>query len=144
MVAVTLEPPADRLEVVEDLLSTAGLPTDDLRSTPATFYLAMADGEPVAVGGLERHGEVALLRSVAVAPEHRGEGIGTAVCDALAERARSEGVRRLYLLMTTAADFFRARGYERVEREAAPSTIRETAEFGSLCPDDATVMCRSL
>lgn len=142
---VDLQPAApDRLTDVERLLESAGLPTDDVRSNPGCFHVAVDDGTPVAVGGLERHGDDALLRSVAVAEHRRGEGIGTAVCDALAERARAEGVARLYLLTTTAAEFFAARGHERIDRETAPSAIRETAEFRSLCPDDATAMRRSL
>ncbi len=89
-------------------------------------------------------GSDALLRSVVVEPGSRGEGVGTAVCDALAERAASEGVERLYLLTTSAEGFFGDRGYEAVERDAVPRRVRETTQFDSLCPASATAMCRVL
>ena len=127
------------LDRVETLLDDNGLPTD-VRGGPPRFFVARCDGALVGVGGLECHGPDGLLRSVVVPEPHRGERYGTALCDALEARARADGVRTLYLLTTTAAGFFRARGYETVPREAAPASIRNTSEFADLCPDSATCM----
>jgi mannose-6-phosphate isomerase-like protein (cupin superfamily) len=57
--------------------------------------------------------------------------------------ARNLGVRRLYLLTTTAEAYFAKRGFERCAREAAPAAIRQTREFRSLCPDTAACMVRT-
>lgn len=142
---ITLEPaaPSD-LDRVEALLAANDLPSEDVGSGPATFFLASADGEFVGVGGLEQYGDAGLLRSVVVADDARGEGHGTALCAALESRAREAGVAELYLLTTTAAGFFRQCGYEAVDRSAAPEVIQETAEFRELCPDTATCMTRDL
>jgi len=128
-----------RLDDVERLLAANDLPAEDVRSGPGQFYVATAAGDVVGVGGLELYGDAGLLRSVAVRETEQGSGIGTAVCEALEERARDEGAETLYLLTTSAADFFADRGYGEVERSEAPPPIRETTQFEDLCP--ATAVC---
>jgi amino-acid N-acetyltransferase len=44
----------------------------------------------------------------------------------------------------TAAAFFAGVGYERVERDAVPDAVRDSAEFSELCPSSAGVMRRQL
>lgn len=131
---------ADDLDLVERLLESNDLPTSDVRDAAPEFVVGRLDDEPVGVGGIEAYGHVGLLRSIVVAEAHRGRGYGAALCDALEARARADGVSTLYLLTTTAAGFFRARGYEAVDREAVPSGIRETSQFTDLCPASATRM----
>lgn len=132
------------LDVVAALLSANDLPASDIRDSPGRFYLAYEGDRRVGVGGLELHGDAGLLRSVVVDASRRGEGYGTAISERLADRARAEGVDRLYLLTTTAADFFDARGYDRVLRDSVPEGIRESREFTDLCPDSATCMRKDL
>lgn len=144
-VSVALQPAdADSLSYVERLLERNDLPVADVRDRPECFYVATRHGERVGIGGLERHGEAALLRSLVVEQSVRATGVGTAVCDALEDIARSADVETLYLLTTTADDFFAARGYETVERAAVPRAIRETTEFSDLCPTSAVCMSKSL
>jgi len=145
MPTVRLRPAADDLADVETLLAETDLPSEDLRDGAGTFFVGVSEdderaGGRVGVGGIENHGDVGLLRSVVVEPELRGEGYGTALCAALEGRARADGVDTLYLLTTTAADFFASRGYEQIERSAAPAAIRETTQFAQLCPDAAVCM----
>ena len=134
----------DDLDRVEALLSANDLPYEDVHSGAATFFVAESDDEVVGVGGLEVYRSVALLRSVVVEASLRGEGYGSALCDALEARSRDAGVETLYLLTTTAAEFFAGRGYEVVERDAAPPEIRETSELRDLCPTSATCMRKRL
>ncbi|UPV99880.1 arsenic resistance N-acetyltransferase ArsN2 [Halorussus gelatinilyticus] len=142
---VTLRPAdEDALSYVETLLERNDLPASDVRSNPDCFYVAYDGDEAVGVGGVERYGSDGLLRSVVVERSARGDGLGTALCDALERDARDSGVETLYLLATTAAEFFADRGYDEIERAAAPETIRQTTEFTDLCPDSATCMKRSL
>lgn len=142
--SVTLRRATENLGYVERLLAESDLPTEDVRSSPARFYVAFDGDDRVGVGGIEPVGDAGLLRSVAVEPSRRGEGYGSALCAALETRARAEGIETLYLLTTTAADFFAGRGYERVERSAVPAGIRETTEFAALCPDSAVCLRRAL
>jgi amino-acid N-acetyltransferase len=134
----------DDLATVEHALAAADLPTSDLGDAAGRFYLAVADGHRVGVGGLEVYGTDGLLRSLAVPADARGEGYGIAICDALEAEARDAGVQRLYLLTTTAASFFEARGYERVDRATAPEQIQGTTQFAELCPSGATCLRREL
>jgi amino-acid N-acetyltransferase len=132
------------LAYVEALLSANDLPTADLRDGSGRFYVARAPEGRVGVGGIEVYESVALLRSVAVEKFARGGGYGTAICDGLASLAQEEGVQTLYLLTTTAAEFFAARGYRAVDRADAPARVRETTEFAQLCPSSAVLMKREL
>jgi len=143
--SITIER-ADRAALVrlEELLSANGLPSGDVRTAPGQFFLARDGTGLVGAGGVETYGSDGLLRSVVVAESNRGEGYGTALCDALEDYARSQGVGTLYLLTTTAAAFFRERGYEEISRAAVPPCIQGTAEFADLCPSSATCMRKRL
>lgn len=140
--------PADGsdLAYVESLLERNDLPAGDVRDSPGTFYVAYGgDGDArVGVGGIEAYGSVGLLRSVVIEREFRGRGFGTALREELEAAARSDGIGTLYLLTTTAADFFDRAGYEPIRRDDAPEAIRRTTEFDELCPSTATCMARSL
>ena len=142
---VRLEPADESdLSSVERLLAENGLPSADVRSKPNSFYLAFDQNERVGVGGIEVYGTDGLLRSVVVDPSARGKGVGSAICAALERRASTAGVETLYLLTTTAADFFARQGYDEIERADAPGAIRETAQFSDLCPATATCMRKSV
>ncbi|MCB1748753.1 MAG: GNAT family N-acetyltransferase [Gammaproteobacteria bacterium] len=120
------------------------LPVADLEASQVELLGAWSSGELVGVIGLECHGRDALLRSLAVCAERRGQGIGTRLVGALEARARGAGVERLWLLTETAASFFAARGYRRVDRAAAPAALAASREFAALCPATATCMARTL
>ena len=74
---------AEDWPAVADLLRAAGLPLAGAEEHLARFVAVREDGRIVAVGGLEVHAGAALLRSVAVAPERRGSGIGRLVVERL-------------------------------------------------------------
>lgn len=133
------------LPAVLALLEDAGLPNQDITVEHLSDFLVAAGGQSVlGVVGLERYGENALLRSLVVRPESRFTGLGKQVADAIKEHARRTGVATLYLLTTTAADFFARRGYEVIERSSASVALQETTEFSNLCPSEATCMRRDL
>jgi amino-acid N-acetyltransferase len=93
---------------------------------------------------LELFGDVALLRSLVVAASARGQGAGSALLLQAEAHARAHGVRTLYLLTTTAEEFFARRGYTRASRETAPAAIRSTREFAGICPASSAFMSRQL
>jgi len=96
---------ADRGDVC-DLLAAAKLPLDGLSETLEHFLVAEEDGRIVAVAGIEVYGDSVLLRSVVVAAEHRGTGMGGRLSDASLALARELGARHAYLLTDTAEAFF--------------------------------------
>ena len=61
---------------IESLLQAHGLPLAGAREHLSTFVLAEAGGEVIGCAGAEPRGDVALLRSVAVAPGLQAQGIG--------------------------------------------------------------------
>lgn len=137
--------PYPPLEAVRQLLRDENLPVSDLVRTPALRLYACGDGTRLSgVVGLERYGESALLRSLAVAAAARRQGLGAALLAHAEARARAGGVRDIYLLTTSAEPFFTRRGYTRSERASAPQSIRNTREFTTLCPDDAVLMHKAL
>ncbi len=137
--------PGPTLDAVVRLLASAQLPTEDL--TPAhceSFFFAGPASEPTGLVGLELFGDVALLRSLVVAPGRRGNGDGSALLKHAEDQARSCGVRSIYLLTTTAEPFFERHGYQRAARESAPAAIRATREFAGICPASSAFMVRQL
>jgi amino-acid N-acetyltransferase len=127
------------------LLSAASLPVADL--TPAhceNFFYLGEKGRPSGVVGLEPHGEVALLRSLAIAADTRRTGGGSRLLAHAEAAAQARGVKNLYLLTTTAETFFGKRGYRLMNREAAPQAIRDTREFSGICPASSAFMVKVL
>jgi len=129
--------------VAKRLLAECNLPTSDLESQHFEHFFGCGQPEnPEGVVGLEIHGAVALLRSLAVAENSRGMGCGRALVAEAERHAWTQGVREVYLLTTTADRFFSDLGYQRVERDSAPEAIRNTKEFSSLCPSSSTFMVK--
>lgn len=133
---------ADQADVdaVCGLLAAVDLPTEGVKENIDAFVVYEVASVILAAGGLERHGKVALLRSVVVDESLRGKGIGTLICDCLERVARDKGVQTIYLLTESAASFFDTRRYEAIDRSEAPNEIRETEEFTRLCPASAVLM----
>jgi len=100
--------------------------------------------QPTGLVGLEHFGDVALLRSLVVAPERRGRGEGLRLLGHAESQARSSGVRAIYLLTTTAEPFFAKCGYSKAPRETAPAAIRGTREFAGICPASSAFMIKRL
>lgn len=136
--------PGDRAAVLA-LLTQAGLPTSDIaEESLREFIVALDAGKVIGSVGLERHGEHGLLRSLAMAPEWRGRGLGSALVEAIEARARAFGLCTLSLLTETAAPFFAARGYARVPRAQVPAAVQSSREFTTLCPASSTCMRKTL
>lgn len=131
-------------DAMTGLLQAADLPVTGVADTPGNFLVAEENGLVVALGGLEAHPPDALLRSLAVDRTRRNDGLGRLVFDRLWQQAGAARYSGVYLLTTTAADYFERLGFARIERDQAPDGIRRSAEFARLCPDDAVLMLRSV
>jgi amino-acid N-acetyltransferase len=126
-------------------LTRAKLPADDLEAPGHLFWrFETVDGVPVGFGGLEVYREDALLRSLVTLPPVRSRGIGGAMVAALEFEAKLRGCRSIWLLTTSATDFFSRLGYAPCERAVVPEAIRGTQEFSSLCPAGADVLVKRL
>jgi protein-tyrosine-phosphatase/N-acetylglutamate synthase-like GNAT family acetyltransferase len=126
------------LDEVLQLLAASALPSEGVVDQfPAAYVVARRDGRTVGVAGLERHGDAGVLRSVAVAPDYRGTGLGVAL---VANRLLASK-DPIYLLTTTAAPFFARFGFRTIPRDAVPPAIAASIEFATpMCPSTATCM----
>jgi amino-acid N-acetyltransferase len=112
---------------VKRLLAESKLPSSDRSSKHLEHFWGYGPVEaPKGVVGLEINGDVALLRSLAVAVDSRGHGYGKALVAQAERYAHAEGVSKVYLLTTTAEEFFNRLGYRKASRESAPAPIRQT------------------
>ena len=131
--------PDDRSKV-ETLLVEAGLPIEGVAEHFASFLVAEQGGKIVGAAGMEFYGQDALLRSVVVASDAKGTGVGSLLTRRALDEARARGARTVYLLTTTADAFFPRFGFERATREEAPEPMRASREFQGACPASATFM----
>ena len=123
------------------LLAAADLPAEGLDDQfPAAFAVLEAEDRPVGLAGLERYGASGLLRSVAVDAGVRGSGAGRLLVADRLERARADGLAAVYLLTTTAADWFPRFGFRQIPREELPADLDSAPEVAGGCPATATVM----
>ncbi len=125
---------------IEGLLRTNGLPADGARDHLLNFVVAIEGADLVGCAGAEVYGDVALGRSVAVAHDRQRHGVGRLLVDEQLAEARQRGVRELYLLTTTAAEYFEGYGFRRIPIEEAPAVLSASAEFRGACPLSATCM----
>jgi protein-tyrosine-phosphatase/N-acetylglutamate synthase-like GNAT family acetyltransferase len=139
---ITIEPAkAEDKATVRSLLLGAALPIEGLEvGFPAGYAVARRRGAAVGCAGLERYGNDALLRSVAVSADARGSGVGIALVRDRLSAAKAASLGAVYLLTTTAPEFFRALGFEPCDRNAVPVAVQGSAEFSSICPSSATCM----
>jgi len=125
---------------VEALLVAATLPLAGVADALESFVVAERAGELIGVAGLEIRAGHALLRSVAVAPDSRGRGLGRLLVARVIAEAKARGISDLYLLTTTAERYFPSFGFAQLQRGQVPEPIRDTAEFRGACPASAVAM----
>jgi amino-acid N-acetyltransferase len=135
--------PAD-LAAIERLLVARALPTEGVQEHLPEFLVAGEGGSLLGCAGFERYGRIGLLRSVAVAASFAGRGLGRALVEAVIARAANQGVATLFLLTTTAGEYFARMGFEVIPRDELPGALGASAELRGACPASAVAMRRVL
>ena len=125
---------------VAKLLENADLPLAGVREHWDRFLVAEASGRVMGAVGVEIYGSCALLRSLVVDERFRNRGIGKALVANLRPLIRAAGVGGLFLLTTTAADYFTHLGFERIPREQLPESLSASEELRGACPASAVAM----
>jgi amino-acid N-acetyltransferase len=131
--------PADLPDVLS-LLKRSNLPTAGVAEEFGQFLVAESGGTLVGVVGLELYGSSALLRSAAVDEGWRLSGVGRVLVERALDLARERGLEDVYLLTTSADQYFPRFGFVCVERDNVAAGVRSSLEFTSACPESATVM----
>jgi amino-acid N-acetyltransferase len=132
------------LDEVLRLLVDNNLPVEGLADHLRTALVAREGERVVGSAALELYRDAALLRSVAVAKDRQRHHIGRDLTVAALDLARISGASTVYLLTTTAEQFFPKFGFERIAREEVPASVQTSVEFTSACPASAAVMRRRL
>lgn len=128
------------LAAVEGLLRDADLTPLGVADHLRGFVVADDGSDVIACAGLETYGASALLRSVVVRSDYRNRGLGGSLVAQLLDRARRSGVRTVYLLTTTASEYFSRIGFEEVHREGIDVSVQASQEFSAECCATAKAM----
>ncbi len=113
---------------------------DELYENVRDFFVASDGGAVLGCSSLKVMGEdLAEVRSLVVAPEAQGMGLGRQLVEACVEEAGQLGIRRVFAL-TAKPVFFERLGFERVARSAFPRKIWKdcfSCRFFESCPEVA-------
>ncbi len=126
------------------LLQSHALPLDGAQQHLGTYFLAVCDNKLVGCAGMEVYGRDALLRSVAVMPDQQGHGVGQRLVTRIIAEAKQRHIASLYLLTTSAADYFARLGFQRLSAQDAPLALQQSVEFQGVCPSSAILMRLSM
>jgi amino-acid N-acetyltransferase len=143
LMAIERATPGD-VPAVEALLVAAGLPLEGAADALVTGVVAREGDAVVGAAAVEPYRQAGLLRSVVVAADRRGTGLGQALVAAAEDLARALGEDELYLLTDTAAGWFPRLGYEIVDRDTARAAIGDSIEFTMVCATSGVAMRRRL
>ncbi|HEY2382101.1 MAG TPA: N-acetyltransferase [Terriglobia bacterium] len=109
----------------------------------ADYLVADIDGDVIGCGGLEQYGnDSAEIYGLATAPGKPHTGTGSAIVQALIEKARSEKISQVFAL-TLAPGFFQKMGFRTVEHKDLPMKVWKDCvacpKYGN-CDEIAMVM----
>jgi amino-acid N-acetyltransferase len=132
------------LPAILSLLERGGLPAAGLDQHLEAAVVVREGTRVLGCAAVELYGDAGLLRSVAVDPASRGLGLGIRLTEAALTLARSRGVRTVYLLTETAAQFFPRFGFRSISREEVAPAVRRSVEFTEVCAVTAQAMVAEL
>lgn len=133
----------EHLTEAKELLQKNNLPVTDLNEQ-TTIFGTYEESTLVGIAGVELYGSNALLRSVCVDEKYRSNGMAELLTEYIEQYAKANGAETLYLLTTTAENYFKRKGFEKIDRGTVPAAIKSSSEFSSVCPSSAAVMQKSL
>lgn len=125
------------------LLAMEHLPSADITTEALELFLVCRDQLGViAVVGLERWGDVVLLRPLVVTDQYAGRGLGRRMVFAAEDLPTSVKACGIYLLTTQAALFFAHLGFRPINHDEAPSELRSGHHFSASPTHTAVLMVK--
>ena len=124
----------DEYEDCVRLLNTFDLPAEGVKDHFDNFLVLISNNTGSVLGliGLEKYGDIALIRSLVVEKGFHGLGLGEKLLIKLEEKSKSEGIKTLYLFTETAKSFFEKYNYQLVDE--VDERIKESHEY-RMCRD---------
>ena len=132
--------PSDRAFVMQFLAESKLVPLDDDSQFGPQYSVATCGGEIVGVAGIELYGDDGLLRSVCLDPKCRSLRIGAALVEDRIDWARDKALRAIYLLTTTAPEYWLRFGFRKIARGDAPDALANSREWSSDCPSESIAL----
>jgi len=87
------------------------------------FFVACLEGQVIGCASLHvMWSDLAEVKSVAVTPEHKGQGYGRRLVEACLEEARQLGVAKVFVLTLVPA-FFERLGFQPLDKDELPRKI---------------------
>jgi UDP-N-acetylmuramate: L-alanyl-gamma-D-glutamyl-meso-diaminopimelate ligase len=122
---------AEDIPGVLALLEHVGLPKTGIPDELSELWVIRGnDKDVVGCVALEIYGETALLRSLAVNPDRRGEGLGWMLAEMVQLRVRQRGLTHVFLLTEHATDFFAEKfGFRPISRDSLPEDVKSSSEY---------------
>jgi amino-acid N-acetyltransferase len=111
------------------LLERCRLSAVDVVTIIGNFFVALRGGRIIGCAAAESHGESILIRSVAVDPLFRNQGIAGRLVDVLLMQARGTETRNVFLFSKPAPAFFARWGFLLFPSDKVPAAVRATLEF---------------
>ncbi|HEX2065422.1 MAG TPA: GNAT family N-acetyltransferase [Candidatus Thermoplasmatota archaeon] len=124
------------LPAVRALLEEAKLPLEGF-DTAAAVWVATVQGSVTGAVAFERHGGLGLLRSLVVAPSHRGCGVGGRLLVRAVRAMQAAGLSDAYALTTTIAPWLAREGWSELPQAKLPAALSASAELQGACPASA-------
>lgn len=125
--------PAD-FPVILELLTRCGLHTSSVTPEGSTYWIADLNGVPGGCIGLEHGQGVSLIRSTAVLPESRSQGLGRALVRSALTQASLRGDHTVYLFSQEAGDYWRRFGFVPTSGDELSAALNDAPQVKSgLC-----------
>lgn len=104
------------------------------------FIIAKSENMIIGVIGIEIYNEIGLLRSFAVSPSFRLNGIGKRLFGNLVIYSYQNKINKLYLFTKNSDVFFRKLGFQTLNRNNLPQSIKRSSQYTTHCVKNVTCM----
>jgi amino-acid N-acetyltransferase len=119
----------DVLRIMEPLMSEGILvrrTEDDIQERKEDYCVFGIDGQAHASGALHQWGDAGEIAAIAVDSAYTDMGLGSRIVRFLIDKARKEGLRRVFVLTTQTQDWFEALGFTGHGLEILPEERKKT------------------
>ncbi|WP_349408834.1 GNAT family N-acetyltransferase [Pseudalkalibacillus sp. SCS-8] len=129
---------------IKQFVAQAGLSSEGIEQCIQTFIILETDKKKMAgTVGLERNGDVGLIRSLVLDKEYSSEELLLRLLKAIIRLADHQGVQTVYLL-TRVTSIFYALGFTEVPYDQVPEELLNTPHLKQYDRDQIAIMKRHL
>ncbi|MBP1763763.1 MAG: GCN5-related N-acetyltransferase [Firmicutes bacterium] len=132
------------VEHIKSLLQANALPVVGVAQHWQSFLVADTQGCIIGALGAHYDGKKALLRSFVVNGRQRNSGIGKALLQRMLLEMQKRGIKEVFLLTETAANYFMREGFIAICRDEIPQILLKESGLDQACPCSSQCLKRQL